>query len=249
MELGFLLKKIIGFWLMPLSLSVLFIALGLLLLWFSKRQTMGKIFTTCGLALLLLFSWQPVATQLLRPIEQTYAGFNTQQQVDYVVVLGNLVESDESVPQHSHLSSSATARILEGLRIARAQPNSMLIVSGYKGNNSVSCAQAYADFAISLGFDAGRIIKLEAPKDTKEEAEAVSRIIGDKSMALVTSASHMTRAFNFFKQQHLNATPAPTFYLAKQTQSTNLRFESSGLLKSERAIYEYIGLLWQWLKQ
>jgi uncharacterized SAM-binding protein YcdF (DUF218 family) len=248
MELGFLLKKIIGFWLMPLSLSVLFIVLGLLLLWFSKRQTMGKVFTSFGLALLLLFSWQPVATQLLRPIEQTYTGFNTQQQVDYVVVLGNTGTSDPTVPKHSHLSSSATARILEGLRIAQAQPNSMLIVSGYKGNNSISCAQAYADFAISLDFDTSRIIKLEEPKDTQEEAEAVSRIIGDKSMALVTSASHMPRAFNFFKQQHLNATPAPTFYLAKQSETSNFKFESSGLLKSERAIYEYIGLGWQWLK-
>ena len=214
-----------------------------------ESKCQEKIFTTFGLVLLLLFSWQPVATQFLRPIEQSYSGFNTEQPVDYVVVLGNLVESDNTVPKHSHLSSSATARILEGLRIARAQPNSTLIVSGYKGNNSISCAQAYADMAISLGINASRIIMLEAPKDTQEEAQAVSRIIGDKSMALVTSASHMPRAFNFFKQQNLNATPAPTFYLAKKTQSSNLRFESSGLLKSERAIYEYLGLLWQWLKK
>ncbi len=249
MSLGFLLKQAIGFWLMPLSLSTLLIGVGLLLLWFSKRQTLGKVITTGGLTLLLLFSWQPVATQLLRPIEQSYAGFNILQPVEYVVVLGNLVESDKSVPQHSHLSASATARILEGLRIANAQPNSTLIVSGYKGNNSISCAQAYADMAIRLGIDSSRIIKLDEPKDTQEEAEAVSRIIGDKSMVLVTSASHMPRAFNFFKQQHLNATPAPTFYLAKQSESINLKFESSGLLKSERAIYEYLGLLWQWFKQ
>jgi len=246
--MGFLLKKIVGFWLMPLSLSVLLITLGLLLLWFSKRQTMGKVFTTSGLVLLLLFSWQPVATELLRPIEQTYSGFNTEQVVDYIVVLGNGVTSDETVPKHSHLSSSGSARLLEGLRIARAQPNSTLIVSGYKGNNSISCAQAYADMAMSLGIDATRIIKLEKPRDTEEEALAVKNIIGEQSMALVTSASHMPRAFRFFKQQQLNATPAPTFYIAKYSQSTNFRFESSGLLKSERAIYEYIGMAWQWLK-
>ncbi len=233
---------------MPLSMSVLLITLGLLLLWFSKRQTMGKVFTTSGLVLLLLFSWQPVATELLRPIEQSYSGFNTEQKVDYIVVLGNGVASDETVPKNSHLSSSGAARILEGIRIAQSQPHSMLIVSGYKGNNTISCAQAYADMAISFGVDVSRIIKLETPRDTEEEAIAVKNIIADQSMALVTSASHMPRAFNFFKQQHLNATPAPTFYLAKKTQSSNLRFESSGLLKSERAIYEYIGLLWQWFK-
>ncbi len=233
---------------MPLSLSVLLIAAGLLLLWFSKRQTLGKVVTSCGLALLLLFSWQPVATELLRPIEQTYSGFNIEQGVDYVVVLGNGVESDKTVPKHSHLSSSGKARLLEGLRIANAQPNSTLIVSGYKGINSISCAQAYYDMAVSFGIDPQRIIKLEDPKDTQEEAQAVQKIIGKQSMALVTSASHMPRAFNFFKHQQLNATPAPTFYLAKYAQDTNWRFEASGLLKSERAIYEYLGMAWQWLK-
>ncbi len=246
--MGFLLKKIIAFWLMPLSLSVLLITAGLLLLWFSKHQKAGKVIASSGLVMLLIFSWQPVATQILRPIEQTYSGFNVDQSVDYVVVLGNGVVSDKSVPKYSHLSSSATARLLEGLRISNAQPNSTLIVSGYKGDNSISCAQAYYDMAVNFGINPNRIIKLEEPKDTQEEAEAVQKIIGNHPMALVTSASHMPRAFNFFTQLKLNATPAPTFYLAKQSEGTNWRFESAGLLKSERAIYEYIGMAWQWLK-
>ena len=246
--MGFLLKQTLGFWLMPLSLCVLLIGLGLCLLWFSKRQRLGKIVTSGGLVLLLLFSWQPSATELLRPIEQRYAGFNSAHAVDYVVVLGSLVESDPSVPQHSHLSASARARLLEGLRIARAQPHSTLIVSGYGGNNHISCAQAYAQMAISLGLDASRIIKLELPRDTEEEAMAVKSIVGAQPMALVTSASHMPRAFEFFRQQGLNASAAPTFHLAKYSQSRSLRFNASGLLKSERAIYEYLGMAWQWLK-
>lgn len=246
--MGFWLKKTIGFWMMPMSFCMALIAIGLVLFIFSKRQSLAKTFSITGLLLLFLFSWHPFSNVLLRPIEQTHSPFDIQQTVDYVLVLGNGVESDKDVPKHSNLSSSATARLLEGLRIIRAQPNSTLIVSGYKSNNTISCAQAYADLAISMGVDPKRIIKLEEPKDTYEEAVAAKNIIGDKNLALVTSASHMPRAFKYFQQQNINTTTAPTFYLVKYTDTTNWRFDASALAKSERAIYEYIGMLWQWLK-
>jgi uncharacterized SAM-binding protein YcdF (DUF218 family) len=102
--------------------------------------------------------------------------------------------------------------------------------------------------AKELGMDAARIIELREPRDTEEEALAVKSIVGDDSIALVTSASHMPRAFTFFEMAKVNAIPAPTFYLAKSTDNINWRFDSNGLFKSERAIYEYVGMLWQWLK-
>ncbi len=246
--MGFWLKKTIGFLMMPMSFCMALMLAGLCLWLFSKRQKLAKTLSIAGVFLLFLFSWHPFSNALLRPIEQTHPPFDIQQSVDYVLVLGNGVESDKDVPQHSHLSSSATARLLEGLRIIRSQPNSTLIVSGYKGDNAISCAQTYADMAITMGVDPARIIKFEEPKDTFEEALAAKNIIGNKSLALVTSASHMPRAYKYFQQQGINATSAPTFYLVKYTGTTNWRFNASALAKSERAIYEYVGMLWQWLK-
>lgn len=233
---------------MPMSFSMAFVTIGVLLLILSQRQTLAKILCGLGIFSLLLFSWNPFSTALLRPIEQYHGAFDINQEVDFVLVLGNGVTSDESVPKYSHLSSSATARILEGLRIAKAQPNSTLIVSGYAGKNSISCAQAYAEMAIDMGINPERIIKLEDPRDTHEEALAAKNIIGNARLALVTSASHMPRAYNYFASQNINAFTAPTFYLAKYSEQSDLKFNAAGLLKSERAIYEYIGLLWQWLK-
>ena len=241
MEIAFLLKKLIGFWLMPLSLCVLLIASGLILLWLNKHTKLGKLLSTCGLLLLILFSWHPFSTPLLRPIEQSYAQFEATTQVDYVVVLGAGVASDPDVPLTSHLSSSAGARLMEGLRILNAQPNAKLIMTGYGGNNAKSNAQVYAQVAMSLGIDANRITKFEAARDTKEEALLVSEFVGNKKIAVVTIASHMPRAYQFFIDANVNAFAAPAFYLAKYTQHSNWQFNSSGLLKSERAIYEYIG--------
>lgn len=233
---------------MPMSFTSLLIGSGLILLWLKRHETLGKSLATCGLLLLIIFSWNPTSTGLLKPIEQSNTPFDDTQDVDYVVVLGSGVTSDPNVPLSSHLSSSARARLLEGLRIANMRPNSKLIVSGFAGSNSKSCAEVYALVAKELGFDPTRIIELREPKDTEEEAIAVKNLVGESKIALVTSASHMPRAFKFFQQNNVNAIPAPSFYLAKSMENTDWRFEASGLYKSERAIYEYIGQLWQWLK-
>lgn len=239
---------------MPLSLVVVMLSVATVLLWrqnnLNKPIKTARALLSLALLSLLLFSWHPVTTPLLRNIEQTYSGFDIKQPVDYVIVLGNKVESDPSVPLTSHLSSSATARLMEGLRILNANPNGKLIVTGYASGNSKSSAQVYKEVAIAMGIDESRIIALEEPKDTVEEANAVANALNnhkDLNIVLVTSASHMPRAIIFFQSYFPDIQPAPTFFIAKHTESTDWRFDSAGLLKAERAIYEYLGQAWQWL--
>lgn len=249
LEIGFLIKKIIAFWLMPLSLVVILLSLAVFFLWKKPKAKTGKVLASISLACLIIFSWNPVSTPLLRTIEQSNTPFDMSQPVEYVVVLGNEVTSDPSVPLSSHLSSSATARLLEGLRILSANPNAQLIVTGYANKNTKSSAQVYKEVAMSLGVTSDRIIALDWPKDTEEEAQAVKQIVGDNVIALATSASHMPRAIEFFYQENIHAIAAPTFYLAKYSEQTDWQFNAAGLLKTERAIYEYLGQLWQWLKR
>jgi len=232
---------------MPMSLAVLCLVLGLIFLWLNRHIRLGKILCSLGVFILLIFSWQPISQPLMQTAEDAYPKFEDQP-VDYVVVLGNEVISDPRLSILDQLSSSARSRLLEGLRIANAQPNSTLIVSGYAGNNTMSCAEAYKLAAIALGFDQQRIIELRDPKDTHEEALAVKALVQDKSIALVTSASHMQRAMYYFEMQNIQATAAPTFYLAKQRPYTEWRFNADGLKQSERAIHEWLGQLWQRIK-
>lgn len=246
MEFGFLLKKIIGFWILPLSLCVLLLSAGLILLWLNKRTTLGKSLCTAGLLALVMLSWNPTSNLLLRPMEHQNPMFDTSQSVDYVVVLGNAIQANPDMPAVNQLSSSALKRLLEGLRILDHSPNAKLIVSGH-GNLSASCAELYARAAIAFGVDRKRIIELRQPKDTREEAIATKAIVMDAKVALVTSASHMSRALNFFNQQDINALPAPTHFLTPNAKDSNWKFDAEGLLKSERAFYEAAGRAWQWL--
>ena len=61
-------EKFFGAMLMPLPLLMLLMGLALLLLWFTRWQKAVRRFYA-ELAVLLLFSLQPVADRLLRPIE------------------------------------------------------------------------------------------------------------------------------------------------------------------------------------
>ncbi|MGS9064223.1 envelope biogenesis factor ElyC, partial [Salmonella enterica subsp. enterica serovar Infantis] len=57
----FKLKKVIGGMLLPLTLMLLIIGVGLALLWFSRFQKTGKLFISVGWLALLLLSLQPVS--------------------------------------------------------------------------------------------------------------------------------------------------------------------------------------------
>ena len=89
------------------------------------------------------------------------------------------------------------------------------------------------------------------PSDTEQEALEVSHIVGQRPFALVTSANHLPRAMIFFQRQGLAPWPAPANQLAV---TSPLNFwervlpSSFWLGHSERAIYESLGRLWQWLK-
>lgn len=229
---------------MPMTSSVILIISGLVLLWLKKGTGLAKALIVIGTLYLLVMSWSPFGTWLLRPIEQTYPPINSAVTPEFILVLGTAVSSDPLIPLASQLSSSARARIHEGIRLAKLHPDAQLILTGYPGQNTRPIAEVYADYAIEQGIEKHRIITVSDAKDTREEAQAASRIIKEKSLALVTSASHMPRAVLLFEQQGISPIPAPTFYLAKQP--SDWRFGAEGLLKSERAIHEYMG--WAWAK-
>jgi uncharacterized SAM-binding protein YcdF (DUF218 family) len=115
----------------------------------------------------------------------------------------------------------------------------------------VSNAGTAALVAESLGVPANDIVKLDLPVDTEEEATQVAQLVGQQPFILVTSASHMPRAMRFFEAKGLHPIPAPANQLAITTpmQTWDKILPSAMFLShTERAWYETLGSLWQWLK-
>jgi len=248
----FMLKKSVGNVLLPLPFLLLLMAVGILLLWFSRWQKSGKIIISTSWLVLLLISLQPVADRLLLPVESHYPTWNGSQKVDYIVVLGGGYTYNSAWAPSSNLLNNSLPRVTEGVRQWRRNPQATMIFTGAAaGHNPKSNAWVAAQVAESLGVPSSHIHTLDQPKDTAQEAQAVSALIGHQPFLLVTSANHMPRAMRFFQQAGLDPTPAPANQLAITSPLNwwERAFPSPLWMgHSERAIYETLGSLLQRFK-
>lgn len=242
--LFFYLKKVIGMLLMPIPLTLMALLLALLL--WQKWPKISKLLVAGAGIWLALTSWQPVADQLLMPFESRYPMFDIEQPVQAVVVLGGCHVSDDSMPVASQLCSSSLYRLLEGIRILQANPEASLLLSGYAGVDARPHALVMQEVAMTLGVPLAQIRVFIQPKDTEEEALAMQPWLADKRFALVSEASHLPRAMQFFERLGLAPMAAPAVRLS--VVESDWRIEARAALKSERAIYELLGLIWQKLK-
>ncbi|MCO7050573.1 envelope biogenesis factor ElyC [Proteus terrae] len=252
----FLLKKYVAGFLMPLPLLLLIAFFALALLWFTRWQKTGKSLLTVVLVLLTILGIQPVADTLLMPSEKEYQARyelreNSQQDVNYIVVLGGGFTYNPDWAPSSNLLNNSLFRVAEGVRLYYRNPNAIMIFTGGAGVNQISSAEVAAQVAQSLGVPAERTIALSTPKDTEEEAYEVDKLIGKKPFLLVTSANHLARAERFFLARGMKPIVAPANQLAISSplHPWEKYFPSATYFQhSERAWYEFLGSVWQSVK-
>jgi uncharacterized SAM-binding protein YcdF (DUF218 family) len=211
---------------------------------------LGDNLMIMAIILLLLAAWAPVADNLLKPLESKYAAllaWPEDRDIVAVVVLGGGWRPNQPWSITGRLSESSGLRLMEGIRLWQQRPDVPLLVSGNGADSETTMAYGYAEAAESLGVPAERIVKLVSPKNTAEEAKAVQALLGrGAQVLLVTSASHMPRAMRYFELEGLAPVAAPTHYLSTQIEGFGLAYwvpSAQELRKTERAIYEVLGLL------
>jgi len=255
--MGFWVKKFVAFWFMPLPFSLLFLISGWLLVRSKRRGRAGWALLGIGIALLLVLSNKAFSAAILRPLELTYsplpefsattpppASLNACR---YVVVLGGGHRDAPGVSAINKLSPAARGRLMEGLRLLRAEPGAKLIVSGGADPGGAAHADVLADAAVSLGTDPARIIRFDATRDTEDEAQALRRTVGDAPFALVTSAWHMPRAMALMRQAGLHPLACPADFSALPAPGFRFRdytWDTDSLERSTKAVYERLGYLW-----
>ncbi len=256
----FWLKKAVSFWLMPLPLCLALLVLGLALAGAGGRRK-GRALVVLGTLLLAVFSTNVVSIRLLRPLELRYPAIPELApgarvapplaDCQFVVVLGSGHSDMPGVSATGRLSASGLARLVEGVRLLRALPRAQLIVSGPGEPGRRSHAEVLAAAAESLGVDPARVRLIDTAHDTEEEAQVVAGIVGDRPVALVTSAWHLPRAGRLFRQNHVTFVACPADFVARVDDTfhwRDVRVDSESLQRSTLAVHERLGLLWLTLR-
>lgn len=243
----FLFKKIVSAFLLPLpiGLFLLFIAFYFLM---RNSYKKAKIFLFLGLSWFVLLSFQPISNAIISPLENSYKALLKIPKVQYVLVLGSGHKTNKNLSITSQLGSTAVVRLNEGIRIYKKLDNAKLIVSGYKGFDKNYHSFMSKKLLLDLGVKKENIIKMDKPKDTRQEAIEAKKIIGTNPFILVTSASHMKRSMLLFEKLGLKPIAASTYHLAKEEKNFSSIFSSENLYKVKVAFHEYLGLIWAYLK-
>lgn len=244
------MTKLLANLLFPVPLCIEILIAGILLLWFTKMQKLGKSLLTAGVLLLLLFSSHSFSNYLIGSLEEQYITLTdvdileNHPDIMYVVVLGGAVAYDKNLSIINQFYSSSLVRILEGVRLYHTLPEVKLIVSG-GSYDRVTSAELMASLSEKYKVDSKDILIEKDSLNTYEEAVYLKDIIGNSVFLLVTSAIHMPRAMALFKKQNMNPVAFSTDHSIKKERSFRVKTllpTSGNLSKTTSAFYEYLGL-------
>ncbi len=247
----------------PVPLALLGLVAALLLWCIAERRARTGVSVARTLkkaaailvACVVIFVWAlataPVADFLLRSLEYRYSPLVAlPETTTHVVVLGAGHLEWNRFPDEAQLGEAGLARVVEAVRLARtASTNVQTVFTGFSGAGEITTAEAGSRVATMLGMPQETITVLGEPRDTREEALAVAAYLRSTTRAtpvvLVTSASHMLRAVREFTAADIQVTPAPAGYRALSGPYSPWAFvpSAAALQRSERAWYEYLGLL------
>jgi uncharacterized SAM-binding protein YcdF (DUF218 family) len=216
MSVFFFLSKTLDALLTPLTWSVALIAIG-----FSSRGAWPRRrwAVLAGVAVLLVFSFEPIANALERALEQSAAEtYRADVTYEAVILLGGLVERSDAAGRPSY--NDNIERLLVTYDLLRAGRAEHAIVSGGALDPKVPGlveARVLERQLIAWGIAPERIVVEPSARNTRENAVLSARIAGDhgwKRLLVVTSAFHMPRALGCFRAVGLAVDALPVDYRA-----------------------------------
>jgi len=239
------------FFLYPLGIVLILLAVSLVLL---KKQKIKAVFALVGTGagLLLLLSNEIMASALLGGLERRYLPVDVDSvKADAIVALGGCGRPKMYPRSHVEFNEGGE-RMFHSLRLYRAGAAPRVIASGggidfiLKGQTE---ARDMRELMVEFGMPFDSILVEDKSRNTRENAVFVRKLMEEKgirlNIILVTSAVHMPRSVGIFKKAGFEVTPAPADFLVEDKEygwySLMPRIEY--LYESTHAIKERAGLI------
>ncbi len=260
--MGFMLKKLIGYFIQPLPFALALMLAGGLLVLVRRAPRLRRWLFGGGFVWLLLLGNSWIGAQLVRPLEAQFPPIPelppgvpvpaALAACRFVAVLGSGHADAPGFSANNELSPPALARIVEGVRLLRALPEARLIVSGPGLPGHATHAEILSRTAIAFGVAPDRITRIETARDTEDESVELRRLTGTAQVALVTSAVHMPRAVALCRHAGVRVLACPADFTAPpntmESFSDDFSWDVRALERSSSAVRERLGGLWVWLR-
>jgi uncharacterized SAM-binding protein YcdF (DUF218 family) len=253
----FFLSKFLPLFIYPLGLTFILMAIAIVIFW--RYPKWSAISLIGALTILLLASNGWISQELARSLEWQYLPTNEMPNAEAIVVLGGGVKP-ASYPRPWIELNEAGDRVIYGAKLYREGKAPWLILSGgridWKEGGSSEAADM-AELAQTMGVPSAAILQDPKSVNTYENAVNVRKILESKGIKgkvlLVTSALHIPRSMLIFKNQKIEAIPAPTDFLVtkgelEESQNwqmflLNLVPNAHSLDRTTKALKEYVGLI------
>ena len=239
--------KFLYSWVLP---PACFVVALVWLAWRLRRKSRGlSVMTVLIAALMYAASIQPVSETLLRPLEYRHP-LPLQVEGDSIILLGGGSLADVPMPEGwvGQVGDVPAQRIIGAYALHRRTGWPVVTSGGevYRGDGKE--AVVMRDILVSLGMAPDKIILEDRSLNTTENAIFSAEIMKQRGLSrpvLVTSAFHIARSMEEFKQAGVVATPYPVgYYTSRQDYWNVLSWAPSAaaMRGTALALKEYLGL-------
>ncbi len=261
----FFLSKFLPPFVYPLGLACILLGLAL---WLRRRDGLRAKIIIVALVVLWLGGNKLVAMSMVSSLEWQFAKAQPQaiQPAEVIVVLGGGTRS-QAYPRPIAELNAAGNRLVYAAWLYKQGAAPRLLLSGGNvdllGPASVSEAQSMTQLLSIMEIPMEALLLEDKSRNTYENAQETRAILsreGIDKIILITSATHMPRAYRIFSKAGFIVTPAPTDFVFTQndwdfftapsptTQLFNLIPTAENLSATTRALKEYIGTVIYWLR-
>ncbi|WP_340679146.1 YdcF family protein [Paraglaciecola sp.] len=188
---------------------------------------------------------------LIKSLENKYPVINVEsnewRDTQAIVVLACNYFEDDELPFVSRWPNCSLQRNLHAVLMYQNYPLPIYLAGDILGDDDL-VAQAIHNkqFFEKFGIAAQNIFTISKGKTTETEVSALATILNGKKIALVTSASHLPRAVAYFSNFGIKVVPVPVEHFSRRKIELTIGLPNAlSLYRSERAIHEYLGLIYQ----
>lgn len=243
-----LFKPLVLFLISPLT-QVLMLLLLAILLHYANARRGARWSAAIAVLLLGIFSQPIVGNYLLYPLEFSKKlnkhKMTQNSKLDVIYVPACYYTTTGKLPDFSRFSSCSLARLAQAAAIATEHQVKIVVSGGnFLNDPNVNFADQATALLISFGIDPSRIVTVNEGTTTLEEANAVSSELRNKSVLVVSSATHGIRLKAIIQPLVYQFYFCPVDYHSNGQLTPFLSTPSvQALYAVERGLYEYIALL------